>query len=180
MWRPWEIWGAKRGRFGTPQRHPFLGNTLPGRDACVRTAKPFGLIPSHVAHATDLAEHTVERISKNDAGIDGFRYPCSDPTPLWEEPFPKEAWHRGGVTQEGVKNSAPTNLSDLSKISTVKPFELISSRVDAVYVVVTTNQGASSNFGGFVCHEGSGVRNRGSKKDGFGGQKRRFLDIFLL
>ena len=110
----------------------------------------------------------------------GFGTPVLTQPPCGRNGSPRRPGTGGGVTQEGVKNSAPTNLSDLSKISTVEPFELISSRVDAFCVVVTTNQGATSNFGGFVCYQGSGVRNRGSKKDGFGGQKRRFLDIFLL
>ena len=71
-----------------PLRRPnWVPQTALGHDTFVRTAEPFELVPSHVAHATDLVEHVVERISKNDAGIDGFRHPAAGLTTPKTHPF---------------------------------------------------------------------------------------------
>ena len=64
-----------------------MPQTALGHDTFVSTAKPFELVPSHMVHATDLAEHTVEQISKNDAGIDGFRHPAAGLTTSKTHPF---------------------------------------------------------------------------------------------
>jgi len=61
--------------------------TALGHDASVRTLKPFELVLLHVARATDFVEHAVERISKNDAGIDGFRHPAAGLTTPKTHPF---------------------------------------------------------------------------------------------
>ena len=80
--------GAKKGRFGTPQWARILACWRLAAGICMQTAPAKLVVAHNMACAWHSVKCAIERISKNDAGIDSFRGTL--PTQLSREKPPRE------------------------------------------------------------------------------------------